>query len=832
MKKIQTRLILAFFFIIILLFIQGLVAYHNIQALSKTQQEAYEHQLRIKDYAKRLASMRLLVFKILGTMHPAEMDALHKQFQSQKTLMTKSLVNEGIEKKVVSRYFDTYARVIALHYDFRRRTAQKLINEESKRLHEDLVQQLQARSLIVQEVSEKKIHQTYQRTLYFTFGILAVALIIALLLALILARNLIDRQQAEDELRASEAKYRSILDNATVVIFIKDLDGKYLFINKMFESKYDITNDNIHGLTDFDVFPRETAEQFRKNDLTVLQSGKPHDIEEQTPWRDGIHTVISTKFPLRDLDDNPYALCGIAMDITERKKAEREIIQQKEKAERYLNLAGVMFIGLDADGNVYLANQKACKILEYDETGILGRNWFDNFIPRSMKNEIRGIFDKLMAGQLEEVEYIENSVISRSGREKFIAWHNTFIFDDYGNITGTLSSGEDITDRKRLESQLQQTQKMEAIGNLAGGIAHDFNNILFPIIGLAELLIEDLPAGSMEQDNAKEILSAAKRAGGLVQQILTFSRQSASREMPVRVQQVVKEVFKLCRATIPADIEIIREIQSDCGLVMADPTQLHQIAMNLITNAYHALGEDGGKISVRLKEIQLDEAEWVDRDMAPGRYAVLSVGDTGSGIQPAVLEKIFDPYFTTKEQGKGTGLGLAVVYGIVKSLNGTINVQSELGQGTTFNVYLPLIEKDDESVSTGTAAMLPTGTERVLLVDDEEAVIRTEQIMLERLGYQVTAYTSSTDALETFRAGPSRFDLVISDMAMPNMTGDRLARELITIRPDIPIIIFTGFSERINKQKAAEMGIKGFLMKPVAKSDMAPLIRNVLDNNI
>ncbi|MDY6822886.1 MAG: PAS domain S-box protein [Thermodesulfobacteriota bacterium] len=830
MKTIQTRLILSFLLIIILLFIQGLVAYHNIRSLLETQQEAYTHQLQIKDYANRLASTRLLVFRILGTMDPDQMDAFQEQFQSEEKRFKAALINEGIEKSLVDGYFDTYEEIIALHYDFRRRTAQKRINQESKRLHEAMVHRLRSHGQVVEKASQNKIRRTYQKTLYFTFGILGAALVIALLLAFILARNLIDRQQAEEELRASEAKYRSIMDNASVVIFIKDMNGKYLFINKRFENKHDITNDNIQGLTDFDIFPPELADQFRRNDFEVLQSSQPQNIEEQVPYGDGIHIVISTKFPLRDLDGKAYAMCGIATDITERKKAEREIIQQKERAERYLNLAGVMFIGLDADGNVTLANQKACKILECAEKDIIGYNWFDNFIPPAINTEVRGVFNQLMAGDLQPVEYFENRVVSKSGLEKIIAWHNTYIFDDHGQIVGTLSSGEDITDKKQLEAHLQQAQKMEAIGNLAGGIAHDFNNILFPIIGLAELLIDDLPAGSVERENAAEILKSAQRAGDLVQQILAFSRQSAPQQIPIRVQQILKEVLKLCRATIPADIEIGHDIQKDCGLVMADPAQLHQIAMNLVTNAYHALGEDGGSIFIHLKDVELDKAMLADMEMQPGRYAMLSVADTGCGIQPAIMEKIFDPYFTTKGHGKGTGLGLAVVYGIVKALGGNVNVYSEMGQGTTFNVYLPLIEKHEETDPIkDKPENLAIGTERVLLVDDEEAVMRLEKKMLERMGYTVTAFTSSIDALEAFREAPALFDLVLSDMTMPNMTGDRLARELITIRPDIPIIICTGFSERINQRKAAEIGIRGFLMKPVVKSDMAQLVRSVLD---
>jgi nitrogen-specific signal transduction histidine kinase/ActR/RegA family two-component response regulator len=366
---------------------------------------------------------------------------------------------------------------------------------------------------------------------------------------------------------------------------------------------------------------------------------------------------------------------------------------------------------------------------------------------------------------------------------------------------------------------------------LAGGIAHDFNNLLFPIIGNSELLLEDLPENSPAHANAKEILTAGKRAGELVRQILSFSRQSDRKTIPVSLQPILKETLKMVRSTIPADIPISHSISADCGMVLADPSDLHQIAMNLITNAYHAVEKTRGKISVTLEETFLTAEDAPDDTfLLPGQYALLSVADSGCGIEPAIMDRIFEPYFTTKEQGKGTGLGLSTVYGIVKHLNGNITVQSEVHKGTLVKVYLPLSAGADATVDDiKKAAPLKSGNEKILLVDDEISIAQLEKQMLERFGYQVTAHISSTDALKAFQADPAGYDLVITDMTMQDMTGEDLATAILSIRWDIPIVLCTGFSSRMDKEKALALGIKGFLMKPVIISEMVEMVRKLLD---
>jgi signal transduction histidine kinase/ActR/RegA family two-component response regulator len=383
------------------------------------------------------------------------------------------------------------------------------------------------------------------------------------------------------------------------------------------------------------------------------------------------------------------------------------------------------------------------------------------------------------------------------------------------------------------ERQMQQVLKLQAIGTLAGGIAHDFNNILFPIIGYTELTMDDIAEDHPARRNLEEILKAANRARELVQQILTFSRQNGRERKPIRVQVIVREALRLLRASIPKTIDIVADLEDDCKAIMGDPTQIHQVLMNLCTNAYQAMQTTGGTLEVQLTETNIGYEETVKRlGIKMGPHLHLSVRDRGVGMEPAVLERIFEPYYTTKEPGKGTGLGLSVIHGIVKNHGGFIKVESAPGKGSTFHVYLPTLEDSETNIAEEAFLEKTGGSERILLVDDEPQIVDMEKQILERLGYRVTARASSLEALDTFNAHPEQFDLVITDMTMPQMTGDRLARRLWDIRPDLPVILCTGYNEMISEDKAAAMGIRKFLLKPVDKDELALAIRAALNSSL
>ncbi|MCB2168761.1 MAG: response regulator [Deltaproteobacteria bacterium] len=384
-------------------------------------------------------------------------------------------------------------------------------------------------------------------------------------------------------------------------------------------------------------------------------------------------------------------------------------------------------------------------------------------------------------------------------------------------------------EKKDLGRQLRQAQKMEAVGTLAGGIAHDFNNILSAVIGFTEMAMEDAPPDTALTYNMEQVLQAGLRAKHLVQQILAFSRQSEHEMKPVQLDRIIKEACALLRASLPTTIDIRMDIQTD-AFIMGDPTQMHQVLMNLGTNAGHAMRDRGGRLVVILREATIEELreKGLPR-MDAEAYLQLVVQDTGQGIPPTIVDRIFDPFFTTKEHTEGTGMGLSVAHGIIKSHGGLIDVESQVGRGTTFHIYLPKIMPRAKA-HHHSALPLPSGSERVLLVDDETMLVDMGRQVLTRLGYQVTACTSSVEALQHFQNDPAAFDLVITDMTMPHLTGKELATALLKIKPALPIILCTGFSETITEETAKRIGIKAFILKPIVMSDLAETMRKVLDS--
>ncbi len=523
-----------------------------------------------------------------------------------------------------------------------------------------------------------------------------------------------------------------------------------------------------------------------------------------------------------------------ALESFELYKMMREINENLRKKENYKILfeaAPDAVEVLDRRGNIVDCNRAHQSLLGYDHEKIIGKHTTDFFSDQS-----KGLFNEKFS-VLKKSSYVESEVelVCNDGPLIPVWRKEKAIYNEDMEFVGSVIYNRDISmlkqaeqERKNLESQLQQAQKMEAIGTLAGGIAHDFNNILSAIIGYTEISKMKLPEDDDVQADLDEVFKAGGRAKNLVQQILTFSRQTEKEKKPVQMNLIIKEALNLLKASLPSTIEIRKDIQSD-SLVFGDPTQFHQVLMNLCTNAAHAMQEKGGVLRVELIDVEIDsEFKITHPDIKPGSYIKLTVSDTGNGMPPEVLDRIFDPFFTTKEEGEGTGMGLSVVHGIVKGYGGTIKTYSEPGKGSTFNVFFPVIERVVEPEAREEKP-IPKGTEHILFVDDEHSLVNINKQILESLGYEVTIRTSSVEALELFKTKPGRFDLVITDMTMPKMTGDVFAQKLMAVRQDIPVIICTGFSARIDEEKAETMGIKAFVSKPILKRDIAVTIRKVLD---
>lgn len=511
-------------------------------------------------------------------------------------------------------------------------------------------------------------------------------------------------------------------------------------------------------------------------------------------------------------------LVSVVRDISERKDQTRALLQERNKLESLLATLEDGITVQDPDFKILYQNK-----VHTDKQGVhTGEYCYQAYQRRTTICEGCLLVQSFADG---EVHRRETTAPGKNGL-MHLEVTSSPMKDADGNIIAGIESVRDITAQKKLEEQLRHSQKMEAMGTLAGGIAHDLNNILTPILGYSGLALTKLSAHDPLAADLQQVVKAAGRAKDLVQQILTFSRQAHQEKKSLQPHLVVTEALKLLRASLPSTLTIRQEIPSDCGAIMADPTQLHQIIMNLCTNAYHAMQETGGVLGVRLAKITIEQAS---SELAPGDYVVIEVSDTGCGMDDKTLTHIFEPYFTTKAKGKGTGLGLSVVHGIVKSYQGHITVHSQPDKGTSFHVYLPRITETPSSINAVCGETLATGTERVLLVDDDEIISTMMQQILQSLGYQVSSYNNSLEALACIASDPMAFDLLITDMTMPNLTGYELAQKALAIRSNLPIILCTGFSELTSKEQAQALGIRAYLMKPVSLQELTRTVRKVLD---
>ena len=509
-----------------------------------------------------------------------------------------------------------------------------------------------------------------------------------------IVHDITDIHQTERALRESRERLSLALDAVSDGVWDWQIESDKLYLSRKWLSMLGYGPEEV--APDMGFWRNLVHPDDRDGFTSILEksreTGDSFEIEYRMRTSSGPWKWILARGRTVGKDDRGRALrmLGTHLDLDRRKEYEAEILNQKRTAEAYLNMANILFIGLDLDGRIIMANPHAREVLECGDGNILGMDWAETFIPSAMRDYVRRIISAVGRGEIDRMEHFENSVITGSGREIIVAWNNSLITDEEGRPVSILSAGEDITEKKRIAEQLRESQKLESIGSLAGGIAHDFNNILTPVMGLAELLLGELPRKSESYEKVQDILEASERGADLVRQILAFSRKSPPLYSPVALAPIIRDIYKLFRATVPVGVKIIMDIDSPCGPVKADPTQLHQIILNLLTNAIHAMEHRKGDIRVSLGE-EYFSAGSAPVSLAEGEYAVLAISDTGCGMPPEVKDRIFEPYFTTKEQGKGTGLGLSVVYGIIKEHSGEVAVESEAGKGTTIRIYLPVI---------------------------------------------------------------------------------------------------------------------------------------------
>ena len=651
-----------------------------------------------------------------------------------------------------------------------------------------------------------------------------------------LQNEVLERNHAEKSLRESEMRYRLLAHNVTDVIWTRDMNLRLTYVSPSIMDQQGYTVEEAMVRTPEETWNPDSLELVGKvltEELEVEKQEKKNlsrslTLEVEVKCKDGstIWTEAKMSF-LRDQKGHPTGIIGVTRDISERKHVEEALRESEEKYRTVLEANPDPVVVYDIEGKVTYFNPAFTRVFGWTLAERLG-NKMDIFVPAEALRETKMMIEKVLAG--ERFSSIETLRYNKKGKTIPVNVSGAIYKDKNGNPIGSVINLRDISHQKKLETQLKQAQKMEAIGTLAGGIAHDFNNILSSVIGYTELALDNEERGSFQYNNLQEVLSAGNRAKDLVKQILTFSRQADQKQKPIQVKPLVKEALRMLRASIPSTVEVEQYVQSD-ALVMGDPTQIHQILMNLCTNAAHAMEDNGGLLTVSLLDVEPD-SDFISRhpDLKPGPYIKLTVTDTGHGISPDVMEKIFDPFFTTKEKGKGTGLGLSVVHGIVLSHGGAIYVYSEPGKGSTFEVCLPVIENRFKPKERAERP-IPTGNERILFIDDEPVIANLGKQVLESLGYDVVARNSSIEALELFKEKKDCFDLVITDMTMPHMTGEKLAEKLMQIRPDIPVILCTGFNFMIDEQKALHMGIRAFISKPMLKREIAETIRQVLDEN-